>query len=138
MQPRYHNSYLVLAPLQFWAMGPLGDRDEPRERTVINCALAEPDELAYDEMSSVNQIGAWSDLSTRLCGLLQASSDFRAPGYQLIDIGSGEHVVDLQLRVPRIEMRWDLLRPAGEGDVDEAQFGHLVEELLAQGLVVFA
>lgn len=74
MQPRYHNSYLVLAPLKFWAMGPRGDRDEPRDRTVINCALAEPDEVAYDEVASVNHTGAWSDLLTRLSGLLQAPS----------------------------------------------------------------
>jgi hypothetical protein len=72
--PKYHNSYLVLSPLKFWAMGPRGDMDEPRHRNVINCALAEPDELAYDDVASVNQTGAWSDLSTRLSGFLQTSS----------------------------------------------------------------
>jgi hypothetical protein len=78
-RPRYHNSYLVLAPLKFWAMGPRGDRDEPRWRSVINCALAELDELAYDEVASVNQTGTWSDLPTRLSGLLQASSSSGRP-----------------------------------------------------------
>jgi hypothetical protein len=73
-RPRYHNSYLVLAPLKFWAMGPRGDQDEPRDRNVVNCALAELDELAHDDAASVNQTGAWSDLLTRLSGLLQASS----------------------------------------------------------------
>lgn len=71
---RYHNSYLVLAPLKFWAMGPRGDLDAHQYRNVINCALAEPDELTYDEAASVNQTGTWSDLSARLCGLLQAGS----------------------------------------------------------------
>jgi hypothetical protein len=73
-RPRYRNSYLVLAPLKFWAMGPRGDQDEPRDRNVVNCALAELDELAHDDAASVNQTGAWSDLLTRLSGLLQASS----------------------------------------------------------------
>lgn len=73
-RPRYHNTYLVLSPLKFWALGPQGDRDMPRDRNVINCALAEPDELAYDAVASVNQTGAWSDLLALLCGLLQAGS----------------------------------------------------------------
>jgi hypothetical protein len=78
-RPRYRNSYLVLAPLKFWAMGPRGDQDEPWDRYVVNCALAELDELAYDDAASVNQTGAWSDLLTRLSGLLQASSSSGRP-----------------------------------------------------------
>lgn len=77
--PRYHNSYLVLSPFKFWAMGPRGDQDDQGGRTVINCAIADPDELAYDDAASVNQIGAWSDLVERLSELLHPSSSRGRP-----------------------------------------------------------
>lgn len=73
--PVYNNRYVVLDGLKFWAMGPLGDRDAPSARTVINCALA--DTSVEDRHASVemrNQIGAWSDLSTRLSSLIQSGS----------------------------------------------------------------
>lgn len=34
--PRYHNHYLVIGDLKYWAMGPRGDADAPAEMTVIN------------------------------------------------------------------------------------------------------
>lgn len=73
--PIYHNRYLILGQLKFWAMGPRADQDEAKERTVINCAFADRDDLRYAApMESVNHTGAWSDLSARLSGLLHAGS----------------------------------------------------------------
>ncbi len=73
--PIYHNRYLVLGDLMFWAMGPRGDQDHPRQRTVLNCALAAPAQLAnYADVANLNQTGAWSDLSTRLSGLIHSGS----------------------------------------------------------------
>ena len=73
--PIYHNRYLVLGAFKFWAMGPRGDQDGVGELTVINCAFADHDELLNcAPTDSVNHSGAWSDLSTRLSGLLHAGS----------------------------------------------------------------
>lgn len=36
----YHNRYLVIGGHTYWAMGPLGDRDRPEDRTVINRTAA--------------------------------------------------------------------------------------------------
>lgn len=34
----YHNAYLVIGPHKYWSMGPRGDQDPIRDRTVINRA----------------------------------------------------------------------------------------------------
>lgn len=71
----YHNRYLILGAVKFWAMGPRGDQDRPGDRTVLNCAVAEPDEVArLGEVVSLNHTGAWSDLSTCLLGLIHKGS----------------------------------------------------------------
>jgi hypothetical protein len=73
--PIYHNRYLVLDPFKFWAMGPHGDQDGVDEQTVINCEFADHDDLLdCAPTDSVNHTGAWSDLLTRLSGLLHAGS----------------------------------------------------------------
>jgi len=42
----YHNRYLVIDGYKYWGMGPLGDRDSPEQRTVINRAEGLPDSSA--------------------------------------------------------------------------------------------
>ncbi len=39
----YHNRYLVMGVLKYWAMGPRGDRDAIEEMTVINRADSDPE-----------------------------------------------------------------------------------------------
>jgi len=36
----YHNHYLVVGPQKYWAMGPRGDADPVKLKTVINRTLA--------------------------------------------------------------------------------------------------
>lgn len=35
-EPIYQNSYLVIGDHKYWAMGPLGDADPVRKKTVVN------------------------------------------------------------------------------------------------------